>query len=40
MDRGRNIRDWIHVDDHVSALIKISDNGSIGESYNIGLIMN
>ena len=34
--QGRNIRDWIHVDDHVSALIKISDNGSIGESYNIG----
>ena len=34
--KGSNIRDWIHVDDHVNALIKISDHGSIGESYNIG----
>ena len=33
---GKNIRDWIHVDDHVDALIKISIGGSIGESYNIG----
>jgi len=33
---GKNIRDWIHVDDHVSALIKLSKKGKIGESYNIG----
>jgi dTDP-glucose 4,6-dehydratase len=33
---GKNIRDWIHVDDHVSALIKLSKKGKIGETYNIG----
>lgn len=33
---GKNIRDWIHVNDHVDALIKIAIDGSIGESYNIG----
>ncbi len=33
---GNNIRDWIHVQDHIDALINISVNGSIGESYNIG----
>ena len=34
--KGLNIRDWIHVDDHVDALIAISQKGKIGESYNIG----
>ena len=33
---GSNIRDWIYVDDHVSALIEILENGKIGETYNIG----
>tara|TARA_B100001123_G_C15313074_1_gene1025166 strand:- start:774 stop:1808 length:1035 start_codon:yes stop_codon:yes gene_type:complete len=33
---GKNIRDWINVNDHVEALIQISASGSIGESYNIG----
>ncbi len=33
---GKNIREWIHVEDHVSALIKIQTKGKIGESYNIG----
>ena len=33
---GKNIRDWIHVKDHVDALIKISNKGKIGETYNIG----
>jgi dTDP-D-glucose 4,6-dehydratase len=36
MGKGLNIRDWIHVDDHVDALIAISQKGKIGESYNIG----
>ena len=34
--KGQNIRDWIHVEDHVNALIKISNKGEIGETYNIG----
>ncbi len=33
---GKQIRDWIHVDDHCEAISKILKNGSIGESYNIG----
>ena len=34
--KGKNVRDWIHVDDHVNALIKILKKGKIGEKYNIG----
>ena len=33
---GKNIRDWIYVDDHIDALIKVAKNGKIGEKYNIG----
>jgi dTDP-glucose 4,6-dehydratase len=33
---GKQIRDWIFVDDHVDALIKLSRLGKIGNSYNIG----
>jgi dTDP-glucose 4,6-dehydratase len=33
---GKNIREWIHVNDHCEALIKISKKGKIGRSYNIG----
>ena len=32
---GTNIRDWIHVDDHCSAVLSILLNGKKGESYNI-----
>ena len=34
--KGINEREWIHVDDHCKALIKIFKKGKIGESYNIG----
>jgi dTDP-glucose 4,6-dehydratase len=34
--KGENIRDWIHVDDHVSAIMKVLENGLPGEIYNIG----
>ena len=34
--RGENIRDWLHVDDHVNALIKISDISTKFEKFNIG----
>ena len=33
---GQNIREWIHVKDHVSALWKVLTLGRIGEIYNIG----
>tara|TARA_B100002051_G_scaffold264502_1_gene289435 strand:- start:767 stop:1795 length:1029 start_codon:yes stop_codon:yes gene_type:complete len=33
---GENIRDWIYVIDHCKAIVKIMQNGSIGENYNIG----
>ena len=33
---GRNIRDWIHVEDNCQALDLILENGSAGEVYNIG----
>ncbi len=32
---GKNIRDWIFVDDHCSAIEKIIHEGISGESYNI-----
>lgn len=33
---GRNIRDWIHVEDHCRALDAVLRNGREGEVYNIG----
>ena len=33
---GKQIRDWIFVDDHNEALIKLMNFGKVGESYNIG----
>ncbi len=33
---GLQIRDWIYVEDHISALIRICQKGKIGETYNIG----
>jgi dTDP-glucose 4,6-dehydratase len=34
--KGKNIREWIYVKDHCEALIRVSENGVIGENYNIG----
>jgi dTDP-glucose 4,6-dehydratase len=33
---GKNVRDWLYVDDHVRALITIVKKGRVGESYNVG----
>lgn len=33
---GKNIRDWIHVDDHSRAILSVFNNGTLGEVYNIG----
>jgi dTDP-glucose 4,6-dehydratase len=33
---GSNVRDWIHVDDHSSAVLTITERGRPGETYLIG----
>jgi dTDP-glucose 4,6-dehydratase len=33
---GKNVRDWLYVEDHCSAIWKILKEGKIGETYNIG----
>jgi dTDP-glucose 4,6-dehydratase len=33
---GENVRDWIHADDHSSAVLRIVERGEIGETYLIG----
>jgi dTDP-glucose 4,6-dehydratase len=33
---GRQVRDWLHVDDHCQALRSVLERGRPGESYNIG----
>ena len=33
---GMQIRDWLYVEDHCEAIWTIIQNGSVGESYNIG----
>ncbi|MDR1081639.1 MAG: dTDP-glucose 4,6-dehydratase [Deltaproteobacteria bacterium] len=33
---GRQVRDWIHVEDHARALSLVLEKGAPGESYNIG----
>jgi dTDP-glucose 4,6-dehydratase len=33
---GRQVRDWIHVDDHSAALLAILERGRIGETYLVG----
>ena len=33
---GSQIRDWLFVEDHANALIKVATEGKIGETYNIG----
>ncbi|GAA1690964.1 dTDP-glucose 4,6-dehydratase [Mycolicibacterium murale] len=33
---GRNVRDWIHAEDHSAAVLAILERGRIGETYLIG----
>lgn len=33
---GQQVRDWLHVEDHARALIKVATQGRVGETYNIG----
>lgn len=32
---GMQIRDWLHVEDHVDAILTVLEKGRVGESYNI-----
>ena len=34
--KGENVRDWLYVEDHCSAIDLIIHNGRVGEVYNIG----
>ncbi len=33
---GKNVRDWLHVEDHAAALLFLLEHGTPGETYNIG----
>jgi dTDP-glucose 4,6-dehydratase len=33
---GRNVRDWLHVEDHCTAIAAVLARGRVGEVYNIG----
>ena len=33
---GSQIRDWLYVEDHARALVKVATEGKVGETYNIG----
>jgi dTDP-glucose 4,6-dehydratase len=33
---GRQVRDWIYVEDHCEALLAVLERGAAGETYNIG----
>ena len=33
---GKNIRDWLCVEDHANALLTVLEKGTLGRAYNIG----
>jgi dTDP-glucose 4,6-dehydratase len=33
---GKNVRDWLYVADHCSAIRMVLDGGRVGETYNVG----
>jgi dTDP-glucose 4,6-dehydratase len=33
---GKNVRDWLYVEDHVKALVLVLTKGRLGEKYNVG----
>lgn len=34
--QGLNVRDWLFVEDHVTALLAVAERGQVGQKYNIG----
>lgn len=33
---GRQVRDWLHVDDHAAGIVAVATAGATGRSYNLG----
>ena len=33
---GKQVRDWLFVEDHCKAILKVLEKGKVGEDYNIG----
>jgi len=33
---GQNVRDWLYVEDHCRAILRVLEAGEVGETYNIG----
>ena len=33
---GRNVRDWLYVEDHCAAILTVLEKGTVGATYNIG----
>ncbi len=33
---GKNVRDWLYVEDHCAAILEVLQKGQVGETYNIG----
>jgi dTDP-glucose 4,6-dehydratase len=33
---GKHVRDWLFVEDHCEAIIRVLETGKIGETYNVG----
>ena len=33
---GQNVRDWLYVEDHCSAIDRVLEKGALGETYNVG----
>lgn len=33
---GKNVRDWLYVEDHCRAILRVLEAGEIGETYNVG----
>ncbi len=33
---GKNVRDWLYVDDHCAAIRAVLERGRVGETYNVG----
>jgi dTDP-glucose 4,6-dehydratase len=33
---GKNVRDWIHVDDHCAGILAVLEKGRPGQAYNLG----
>src|SRR3546814_19645286 len=34
--QGKQVRDWLYVEDHARALYKVITEGKVGETYNVG----